>query len=427
MNTPHSDNISISRREVMGGGLAGLSMAMLGPLATPVRAAATPRLAAGNILVVIEMRGGNDGINTVVPVALSRYQARRPNVGIARSACLSMASGPFATSTYKMNPAIPSLNALWASGELAIVNKVGFPLPNMSHFQSLDIWAHGVRGSFAALGIPRSGWVARYADAHAPGPFGAIQLGFGRPTALLGGTTRRFMATDLEAYRFEEDPEFGANHEYRLRTVRGVLARAGANLPHRPAEAAELAHSLMTQVRDAVENYVSTVTYSKKTLSTNLRDAATLIQAGLGTRIVYTGLDGFDNHGAQGVLTGKHPSLLAEVDGAIGAFEQDLRAMGVWDRTVIALVSEFGRRNYDNNSGGTDHGSGNCVMITGGAVRGGIYGTHLTNADLDQEVLPCEIDFRSVYGEIMRTHMGVADVGPIFPEPGSIGEPLGFV
>ena len=101
--------------------------------------------------------------------------------------------------------------------------------------------------------------------------------------------------------------------------------------------------------------------------------------------------------------------------------------MGLWNNTVIALVSEFGRRNYDNNSGGTDHGGGNCMMLTGGAIRGGIYGTDLTNADLSGEVLPWEIDFRSIYAEILRTHMGVGDVDAIFPEPGSISTPLGLV
>lgn len=425
MKAPIESNVS--RRELMEGGLAGLGMAMLGSLAKPASAATMAPPVAGNIFVIIQLRGGNDGVNTIVPVTLSQYAARRGSVALNPSDCLSMASGSKATATYKMHPSAPNLNALWTSGELAVVNKIGFPQPNMSHFKSLDTWGLGVRGSFSPLGVPRSGWVARYADAYAPDPFGAVQLGFGRPTALFGGNTMRFMGTDLSRYRFEEDPSYLSNHRHRLNTITKVLARGGWNLPHRPGEAAGLAHDLMVQVNDAVANYASGVVYPNKTIATNLRDAAILLQANLGTRIVYTGLDGFDTHDDQGVLTGKHPDLLAQVDGALAAFELDLRNMGLWNKTVIALVSEFGRRNYSNLSDGTDHGGGNCMLLTGGAIRGGIYGTDLTNADLSGEVLPWEIDFRTVYGEILRTHMGVADVDAMFPEPGSIGAPLGLV
>ena len=427
MKTPLED--TVSRRDLMGGGLAGLGMAMLGPIAAQARAAAPPTPAASkapNILVIVQLRGGNDGINTIVPVTLSQYAARRPNVGVSEASCLSMASGPYATATYKMHPAIPNLNALWTAGQLAVVNKIGFPDPNLSHFKSLDTWGLGVRGSFTPLGIPLSGWVARYADAHAPDPFGAVQVGFGRPTALMGGQTMRFMASNLSRYRFNADPSYLSSHAHRLNTVRRILGRGGSNLPHAAGQAAKLAHDLIDQVQAAVAGYASAVTYPNEELANNLRDAATLIQANLGTRIVYTGLDGFDTHGAQGILSGRHPDLLADVDAALAAFEQDLKAMGVWDQTTIALVSEFGRRNYDNNSGGTDHGMGNCMMLTGGAIRGGIYGTDLTNADLLSDNLPWEIDFRTIYGEIMAQHMGVADVDAIFPEPGSVGTPLGL-
>jgi len=420
------DHSDFSRRDLIGGGLAGLGMTMLGSLAAPARAAATPRRAEP-FLIVVQLRGGNDGINTIVPVTLAQYASRRPTVALAPSKCLSMASGPFGTSRYKMNPALPNLNARWAAGELAVINKVGYPLPDMSHFKSLDVWGHGVRGSFTALGIPRSGWLARYADAHAPGPFGAVHLGVGRPTALLGGNTMRFMASDLQGYQFTEDPDYGTNHQHRLNTVRKVLSRGSWNLPHRAGQTAQFAHDLLATVSNAVAGYVSSVSYPNPPIARSLRDVAILLQAGLGTRVFYTGLEGFDTHASQGVLSGKHPSLLSKVDAGIAALEQDLRAMGLWERAVIAIDSEFGRRNYENSSDGTDHGEGNCMLLTGGAVRGGIYGTHLTNADLSGESLPWQIDFRSVYAEILRNHLGVGNVSAIFPEPGSISPALGVV
>ena len=420
-------NREITRRDLLAGGLAGLGIATLGQLSSTVRAAVSAKGAAPTMLVVIELRGGNDGINSIVPVTLSQYPLVRPGVAVSPSACLSMATGPNSTNKYKMHPALSNLQAIWTAGELAVVNKVGYPNPNQSHFKSLDIWELGVRGSFSQLGIPHSGWVARYADAYAPSPLDAVKMGFGRSNAMIGGTTMRFMATDLSRYEFVDDPIYRSNHQHRLNTIRKVLGRGGSNLPHGPGEAAKLAHDLVDQIETAVSSYASAVTYPNEELANSLRDVATMIQAGFGTRIFYTGVDGFDTHSEQGVLTGTHPTLLAGVDAALAAFEQDLKAMGVWNQTVVALVSEFGRRNYDNNSAGTDHGGGNCVMLCGGAVRGGIYGTDLTDNDLLGEFLPMETDFRSVYAEVLQQHLGVTDVDVVFPEPGSVSGVLGLV
>jgi uncharacterized protein (DUF1501 family) len=285
-----------------------------------------------------------------------------------------------------------------------------------------------VRGSFSSLGLPVSGWVARYADANAPDPFGAVYVGHGRPAALVGGATPRFMSTNLSRYRFEY-PSNLANHLHPLTVVRQVLAaRGGWGSANSAGQAAELAHSLTAKIESAAIAYQSSVAYpTNNTLAADLRDAAILMQAGFGTRIFYCGTEGFDTHARQGALAGTQALLLRRLDAALTAFAKDLRDMGAWSRTVLAVVSEFGRRNYDNNSGGTDHGGGNCVLLCGGAVRGGFFGTHLTEADLSQEFTPWEVDFRSVYAEVLRSHLGVADVDAVFPEPGSIAAPLGFV
>jgi uncharacterized protein (DUF1501 family) len=148
-----------------------------------------------------------------------------------------------------------------------------------------------------------------------------------------------------------------------------------------------------------------------------------LIEGGFESRIFYTGFSGFDTHSAQ--LTGQ-AALFTQLDNALGAFSQDMQAMGTWNDMVVAVITEFGRRNYVNGSAGTDHGHGYTMLVLGGAVRGGVKGPDLTDTDLNAEYPSYAVDFRSIYKEILNHHMGF-DPAPVFPETLPIDATVGIV
>jgi uncharacterized protein (DUF1501 family) len=182
------------------------------------------------------------------------------------------------------------------------------------------------------------------------------------------------------------------------------------------------ATDMLDIIRDALAEYKSPVAYPETIPATYLRDIATLCKAGLDTRIYFTGFGDFDHHASQ---PNRHTDVLSQLDTGLGAFVEDMKVMGIWDDMVVAVVSEFGRRNYANGSSGTDHGEGNLAMVLGGGVKGGIYGSALTTSDLDAESLPIEIDFRSIYRELLEKHLD-ADPSKVFPEPQDRNTVLGL-
>lgn len=328
-------------------------------------------------LVVIELQGGNDGLNTVVPLTLKSYAARRPSLALSAAQCLTMNAGRCATDRWGLHPSLANLATLWRAGSLAVVPKVGYPQPKSSHFGSGDIWSYGVR-DVANLQGGSSGWIARYVDVEGLGPLGAISVGMGRPRAFVGGAGEPLVVRDLESIEHE--------------------------------------HPLAERIENAVAGYSSAAPYGTSSISRHLRDIAVLLQAGFETRVFYTGFGGFDTHGAQGTVAGTHANLLGQLDEALGAFAGDLQAMAIWDQAIIVVVSEFGRCTEENGAGGTDHGGGNHVLALGGCVNGGVRGADVSEADLDLRHLVYQVDFRSIYKEILARHLGASDVVAVFPE-----------
>jgi uncharacterized protein (DUF1501 family) len=184
-------------------------------------------------------------------------------------------------------------------------------------------------------------------------------------------------------------------------------------------------------VQSAVASYSSTAVYEATdgrayNIHRYLRDIAILAQYGFETRVFFTGFGGFDTHSDQGAADGRQGDLFDRLDTALGAFAQDCKDMGIWDDTTIVIASEFGRRNYKNGSDGTDHGGGNAFVALGGGINGGMYGRDLTVADLDEEWLGYDVDFRDIYREIINDHLG-ADPSQVFPETQEINTVLGLV
>jgi uncharacterized protein (DUF1501 family) len=418
---------TVSRRDVLRLGLAGTGIAALGPIGRRLLPTASGDPGSQTRLVVVDLDGGNDTLNVVAPITLQPYFDRRPGLAISAAEGLSMATGPNPTTSYVLHPALDRIAGLWAEGSVAIVNRVGYPQPNLSHFSSQDIFSYGVRGSFAPLGIAESGWVARYADLYAPTPLGAVSLGVGRPLDFEGGSSSPLLLNSVAQFRFLSDAKYPSNHLHRIETVKGILESFPlTGLPGEVAQAVDQAFSLADQVQAALASYASPVVYPTGSFGTRMKDVAILVQGGFETRVFYTATGGFDTHSAQGVLTGTHADLLTRVDDGIGALADDLKAMQVWDRTVICLITEFGRRNYGNGSGGTDHGHAFAEILIGGAVNGGMYGPDLVESDLTVEYPSYAVDFRSIYKEVLADHLG-ADPAAVFPEPQETDVTLGLV
>ena len=406
-----------TRRDVLRFTLGGLGLAALGPWAVRRMPSATGAPQPITRALFINLIGGNDGVNTVIPVTLPEYYSRRPTIKIPAGSELSLNSGPNATAAYGLHPALDRIQALWTEGSAAVVNKVGYPSENLSHFTSQDIYSYGVRGTFGPLGIDPSGWIARYADANAPTPLGAVAVGMGRPLDFTGGASNPLLLTSLAQFQFASDPLNGADAAHRLSVVQSVLSGfAGTGLSGEAKTAIDLGHQLAAQLQAALSTYTTTVTWPTTPIGSFLKDVSTLVQGGFESRIFYTGFGSFDLHGTQGAGTGAHATLLQRLDDAIGAFADDMKARQQWNNTRIVVFSEFGRRNYENASQGTDHGHGEEVLVLGGGLSGGVHGPALQSSDLQAEYLPYAVDFRDVYRDVLLNHLGAASIATVFPE-----------
>ncbi len=376
-------------------------------------------------LVVVNLFGGNDSLNMFIPVTLNKYVERRGTIAIPSGSALSLASGPAATNRYRLHPSMPNIAALWAEGSVAAIQRVGYPLANLSHFTSQDIFSLGVRNDFGSLGIPLSGWAARFTDHYAPTPLGAVALGVGRMLDFEGGNTSAFLANNLSSFRFSVNSGV-SSQVYRLNMAKSIVqGYSGTGNSGEARKALSTAHDLADQVQASLASYTTAVAYPNQFLSQRLRDVAVLIEGGFETRVFYTGMGGFDTHGDQNAGNA-HPALLAQLDNAVGSFALDMKNRNVWNRTAIYVLTEFGRRNYENGSIGTDHGHAFSALVIGGGVRGGTYGPDLEEADLAGEYLSYEVDFRSIYKDILQDHLG-ADPAPVFPEPLEKNVTLGLI
>jgi uncharacterized protein (DUF1501 family) len=423
-----------SRRDVLKATLAGAGLVALGPLHRRWMPEASGAVATQNTLSIVNLFGGNDGLNMVVPKNLPSYFTLRPTIAIPAGQELTLTTGPNPNSAYGLHPRLVNIKALWDEGRVAIVNLVGYPNGNESHFESEDIWSFGMRNGFGGTGFPVSGWIARYADLYAPTPLGAVSVGVGRRRDFVGGSSNPLLLNRLRDFRFLSDGSYANNHQHRMATVRQMLQNSGTGGPSADARLAlDSAHALVDQVQAAITSYTSTVVYPTNSIGTYMRDIARLVQAGFPTRVFYTGYGGFDTHGEQnavdpvtGLVVGQHANLMTSLDNAVGAFVADAKLMGIWPNTSIAVISEFGRRNYENGSLGTDHAEAACMFVIGGAVNGGVYGPDLTEAMINEEVLEYQVDFRDVYRELLTDHLGAGSLATVFPETQPLNTTLGL-
>jgi len=396
MTTPkRPDLFRPDRRRVLMGGVAAMGgFALLGD-----RTAAARSLAGalededGPILVVLQLAGGNDGLNTVVPYADDRYHAAREKLRVRAEEVLRI-------DDYRgFNPLLPGLNDLWKRGELAIVEGVGYPHPNRSHFASFDIWhAADTRGKAGGYG-----WLARLAAELRSGDEQrdvnlAVHVGDRLPYSLYAPEAAGVCFRDPDHYKWNQ------NEKAICDTVVAEADMGSAQRMERLRNTFLSARESSGAIRSAVEQYSPRVEYPDSQLGYSISVCAALIQQGVGARILSVELTGFDTHATQGP---RHDYLLRDWNGALTAFLDDLRGTPAGARTSVLMFSEFGRRVAANASDGTDHGTAGPVFVAGQAVKGGLYGKFpsLEPDQLDDGDLVFNTDFRSVYATLIQDWM----------------------
>ncbi len=362
-----------------------------------VRSARAAANASGDrVLVVVQLSGGNDGLNTVVPYRDRLYRRARPTLAVPAGQVLRLDEG------LGLHPSLDGLEQLWQESSLCVVQGVGYPNPNRSHFRSMDIW-HSAQPDNPK---PRTGWLGRWLDRR---PRGEAQLaalhlgGESLPLALVARRTAVPSFASLEGFRIHQ-------HDAALQSAalrRLALAQQGPDQPT-PLEAFVRRQMLSAldasgRVAQALEEEPAGSDYPGTPLARKLRNIAGLIDAGLPTRIYYVALAGFDTHVKQ---QGAHASLLQQWGDALAAFARDLKGRGHWDRVAVLTFSEFGRRVQENASAGTDHGTAAPVFLAGGKVRPGLVGPAPDLHDLDAGDLKFHVDFRRVYAALLERWLG---------------------
>jgi uncharacterized protein (DUF1501 family) len=344
------------RSTLHGSSLIALAPTVPGFLAGTARAAAAER--DGRVLVVVQLDGGNDGINTVVPYKDEGYARQRNTLRLRRDHLIKVAD------EIGLHPAMKDACALLESGRLAIVQGVGYPNPNRSHFESMAIWHSGQPGERGHKG---PGWLGQALGAAAPSTRGVssmLYVGSGpAPVALWG---RASAAAALErADDFDLNPEVRPGRE-------AIDGPPGDDLAAFVRRSTLDAYTSADRIAELTRGTERSARYPETALAGRLRMAARLMKAGFGARVYYTTQPGYDTHAVQ---EAPHAALLAEFSAALEAFLDDLAAAGLAERVAVLCFSEFGRRVAENGSLGTDHGTAGPVFLAGPGVRPGLAGT----------------------------------------------------
>jgi uncharacterized protein (DUF1501 family) len=348
------------------------------------------------VLVVIQLSGGNDGLNTVVPYADELYAKNRTALRVTPDQVLKV------DDAIGLHPNLAGLGRLLEAGQLSVLQGIGYPNPSRSHFRSMDIW----HTASLAEKLPNEGWLGRAIarpELHRVGSVSAMHFGGGKlPLALSGRTAEVPSLQSLADYKLQP----GAAGRDGLAGV-AQANRSDGTLQFLQRSTLD-AYATSGRLEELTKNYDTPVNYPASELSRKLKLIAQLIDSGFGTRIFYTALDGFDTHANQAAT---HPNLLRELGDAVAAFVDDLGHHGHRDRVAVLTFSEFGRRVKENGSRGTDHGAGSALFLAGGKLRSRVVGAHPSLSNLDDGDLKFHTDFRSVYATVLEDWLGCPSEG----------------
>ena len=374
----------------------------------------------GNILVVLQLAGGNDGLNTVIPLGNDEYRKSRPTIGVPEASILKL------DPQTGLHPSLSGLASAYQEGHLAVVQGVGYPNPNRSHFRSTEIWATAVDSNKSS----NTGWIGRYFDNACSGCDASVGIAMASqmPQALTasapkgvlyqggggGGKKKNKKSGGVQAQAdgsmmMEEDDDAGqAGGSIGMLNGPGNLGKLSAlDFLERTEMDAKVSQQEIAQASSKAKN---SVPYPTTRLGQNFAMVSRLIAGGMPTRIYYLSLGGFDTHTQQ---VGAHERLLKEMGDAVAAFLSDLKAQGNLGRVSLMTFSEFGRRVKENASGGTDHGAAAPMFLAGGGIQSGLLGQmpSLAPQDLFDGDVKYNTDFRSVYATVLEKHLGVKSAG----------------
>ena len=370
------------------------------------------------ILVVLQLAGGNDGLNSVVPFVDDAYHRVRPKLALPPDKILKL------DSEIGLNPRLTGLKSLYDSGQLAIVQGVGYPNPNRSHFRSTEIW----QTASDANRVKNEGWLGRYFDNCCSGtePTVGVAISEQSPQAFSAKIPTGVTFSHPEQFRWKasigaDGKPLSEEEAFYRQLIGGAeekpsLAPDGnsiSSLPGKFHNDATTEDFLRRTALDAqlssdkilaiARKYKSNVPYPQTPLGASLNLIGRMIAGGLATRVYYASQGGFDTHAGQ---IGSHDRLMAVVNQAIAAFVADLKQQGNFERVLLMTFSEFGRRVAENANNGTDHGTAAPMFLLGGRVKPGLFGKQPSLTDLDNGDLKFNIDFRSVYASVLDNWLG---------------------
>ncbi len=352
----------------------------------------------GKTLVIVQLAGGNDGLNTVIPYADGAYHDARHTIGVADDQVVRL------NDQIGLHPKLAPLKSLWDAGQLAIVQGVGYPNPNLSHFTSMYIWQ-----TASPDGSLQGGWIGKYLDElekQEHDPFHGFNVGNAPAREMTTGTTPVPSVGNVGDYRLQLAGEAADGGDRRQALLKLYEAYPKA-APYAALLETTLDDALNTSaaLQQDVAGYKPAVEYPKNPLGSGLQLMAETINSQAGLRVGHITLGGFDTHSRQ---VDTHDRLMDMLATGLAAFMQDLDAHGKANDVVVMTWSEFGRRVTENASEGTDHGTAAPLFVLGKWVHGGVYGDTPSLTNLDNGNLRYTTDFRSVYATVMEKWLGAS-------------------
>jgi uncharacterized protein (DUF1501 family) len=406
--------MKVTRRQFVKGGMAAFTVTFAAPefLSDLARAQG----AHTRNLVILYLGGGNDSLSMIAPYNDPFYTSRRPTLAVPAGQVLQIGTDSSKVAL-GLHPRLTGLKQIFDQGRLALVQRTGYPNQSRSHFQGVDIWSTADPVNSSGLG-----WVGRYLDSM-PSPVDPL-IGWNTtgslPHVLQASHTAVPAITNPAGYSFSS-PNNGAEAAAERSTALKIASHLPVDRPELAFVYGSAQAALGTLDRVAtVAAYAPTLTYPTSGLGLALRAVAGAMNKGIGTRVFYVTTGGFDTHSAQNVnaTNGAYYNLMATLNDALLAFYNDLKNQGLLDDTLMVSFSEFGRRITENGSQGTDHGSASAMMVMGGKVNGGLYGTapslstDPSNPTLENNAgdVKFETDFRSVYAQVIDGWLGTDSV-----------------
>ena len=349
------------------------------------------------ILVVVQLTGGNDGLNTVIPYNDPDYAKLRPSLKLPKDQIKKI------NDRVGLHPSLDGLAGLLQDQALCVVQGVGYPNPNQSHFRSMDIWQTASMAENLT-----EGWIGKaLKQLPGAGSFHIAGKNENSPLALSGAPVRVPSIASLDEFQLQTTAASGADKKQQRMIIEEAakMRESQPNLLDFVKRTAVNTYDSSRRLQEIGKNYQPKAPYPNTPLASHLKLAAQLIDANFGARIFYVSIDGFDTHANQ---LNTHANLLRQVSDAMTAFYKDMAARGHKDRILMMTFSEFGRRAHENGSKGTDHGSAAPMFLVGGKVKGGVVGEHPSLTKLSMDNLVHHTDFRQVYAAVLDKWLGIS-------------------